>query len=99
MCYASAKGKTKARELLPEEDVWFWDRRVGGEEGDDGVGVGGGDGGEEGGGVEGAGVKEVGGFCGVREVSNDAHRCEDWSGNRDISLGEFKYARRPDLSV
>jgi hypothetical protein len=63
MCYASAKGKTKARELLPEEDVWFWDRRVGGEEGDDGVGVGGGDGGEEGGGVEGAGVKEVGGFC------------------------------------
>ncbi len=37
MCYTSAKGKTKATELLPEEDVWFWDRRIGGEEGDDGV--------------------------------------------------------------
>ena len=45
---------------------------MGGEEGDDGVSVGGGDGGEEGGGVEGASVKEVGGFCGVTEVSNDA---------------------------
>ncbi len=42
---------------------------MGGEEGDDGVGIGGGDGGEERGGVEGAGVKEVGGFCGVREVT------------------------------
>jgi hypothetical protein len=72
---------------------------VGGEKGDDSVGVGGGDGGEEGRGVEGAGVKEVGGFCGVRGVSNDAYRCEDWSGNQDISLGEFKYARRPDLRV
>jgi len=58
--------ETKARELLPEEDVWFWDRRVGGEEGDYGVGVGSGYGGEEGGGVEGAGVKKVRGFCGVR---------------------------------
>jgi hypothetical protein len=59
------KGKTKARELLPEEDVGFWDRRVRGEEGDNGVGVGSGDGGEEGGGVEGACVEEVGGFCGL----------------------------------
>lgn len=41
---------------------------MGREEGDDGVGVGGGDGGEEGRGVEGAGVEEVRGFCGVREV-------------------------------
>ena len=53
-CYTSAKGKTEARELLPEEDVRFWDRRVGGEEGDDGVGIGGGNSREEGGGVEGA---------------------------------------------
>ena len=63
MCYNSAKGKRKARELLPKEDVWFWDGRVGREEGDDGVGVGGRDGGEEGGSVEGAGVKEIRGFC------------------------------------
>ena len=34
------------------------------------MGVGGRDGGEEGGGVEGAGVEEVGGFCGVRDISN-----------------------------
>ena len=99
MCYDSAKGKTKARKLLPEEDIWFWDERVGRDEGDDGVGVGGGDGGEEGGGVEGAGVEKVGGFCGVRKINNDADRCEDWSGNRDISLGELKYVRRPDLRV
>jgi len=72
MCYDPAKGKIKARELLPEEDVWFWDGRVGREEGDDGVGVGGGDGGEEGGGVEGASVEEEGGSCGVKEVSNGA---------------------------
>lgn len=57
-------GEQRARGLLPEEDVWFWDVRVGREEGYDGVGVGGGDGGEEGGGVEGAGVEEVRGFCG-----------------------------------
>ena len=81
MCYDSTKWKTKARELLPEEDVWFWDGRVGREEGDDSVGVGGGDGGEEGGGVEGASIEEVWGFCRVREVSNGAYRCEDWSGN------------------
>ncbi len=48
MYYDSVKGKAKDRELLPEEDVWFWDRRMGREKGDDGVGVGGGDGGEEG---------------------------------------------------
>lgn len=60
---------------------------MGREEGDDGVGVGGGNGGEEGGGVEGAGVEEIWGFCRVREVSNGAHRCEDWSGDRDIVWG------------
>ena len=43
---------------------------MGSEEGDDGVGVGGGDSGEEGGGMEGAGVEEVGGFCGVDDISN-----------------------------
>ena len=58
------------REVLPEEDVWFGDGRVGREEGDDGVGVGGGNGGEEGGGVEGASVEEVGRFYGARGVSN-----------------------------
>lgn len=58
------------REVLPEEDVWFWDGRVGGEEGDDSVSVSGGDGREEGGGVEGASVEEVGRFYGAREVSN-----------------------------
>lgn len=45
-----------------EDDVGLGDGGVRGEEGDDGVGVGLGDGGEEGGGVEGAGVEEVGGF-------------------------------------
>jgi hypothetical protein len=62
MCYGPAKGKTKARKLLPEYDVWFWEGRVGREERNDGVGVGGRDGGEERGGVEGAGVEEIGGF-------------------------------------
>jgi len=49
------------------------------------MGVGGGDGGEEGGGVEGAGVEEVGGFCGVRDISNHGSMrdaLEDWSGDR-----------------
>lgn len=45
---------------LPENHVWVRDIGVVGQEGDDGVGVGGGDGGEEGGGVEGTGVEEVG---------------------------------------
>ena len=78
------QGKTNARELLPEEDVWFWDRRMGREEGYDSMGVGGRDGGEEGGGVERAGVEEVGGFCGVRDISNYGYRCEDRSENRDL---------------
>jgi len=95
--FCSVKGKPKARDLLPEEDVWFWDGRMGREEGDDGVGVGGGDGGEEGGGVEGAGVEEVGGFCVVRNISNRGYRCKDWSENRD--LWELEYVRRPDLRV
>jgi len=43
---------------------------MGREEGDDGMGVSGGDGREEGEGVEGAGVKEVGGYCAVRNISN-----------------------------
>ena len=55
------------------------------------MGVGGGDGGEQGGGVEGAGVEEVGGFCEVSGVSSGAYKCADWSGNRDISLGEPEY--------
>ena len=70
MCYDSANRKTKAREILPEEDVWFWDGRLGRKKGDDGVGEGRGDGREERGGVEGAGIEEVGGICGVMEVSN-----------------------------
>ena len=78
------QGKTNIIELLPEDDVWFWDRRMGGEEGDDSMGVGGRDGGEEGGCVEGAGVEEVGGFCGVRNISNHGYRCEDWRENRDF---------------
>ena len=77
MSYGSAKGKTHARELLPEEDVWFWDRRIGREEGDDSMGVGNGEGGEEGPRVERAGIEEVGGFCGVRDVSNHMHRDEN----------------------
>jgi len=64
MYYDSAKAIPKAGALLPEDDVWFWDGRMGSEEGDDGVGVGGGDGGEERGGMEGAGVEKVGRFCG-----------------------------------
>lgn len=47
---------------LPEEDIGFWDGGVGGEEGDYGVGVGGGDGGEEGPRVEEAGVEKIRGF-------------------------------------
>ena len=54
---------------------------MGREEGDDGMSVGGGDGGKEGGSVEGAGVEEVGGFCGVRNISNHWYRCEDWGEN------------------
>jgi hypothetical protein len=41
------KAKTQARELLPEDDVWFWDGRMGREEGDDGLSVGNGDGRED----------------------------------------------------
>jgi hypothetical protein len=70
MYHDSVEGKTNARELLPEDDVWFGDRRMGREEGDDGMGVGGSNGGEEGGGVEGASIEEVGGFCEVRDISN-----------------------------
>ncbi len=44
------------------------------EEGDNGVGVGGGDGGEEGAGVEGAGVEEVGRFCRVKGISGRVDR-------------------------
>lgn len=46
---------------------------MGREEGDNGVGVGGGDGGEEGGGVKGAGVEEVGRFCRFGDVSTYAY--------------------------
>jgi hypothetical protein len=70
---------------------------MGREEGDDGLGVGGGDGGEEGGGVEGAGVEEVGGFCVDRNISNRGCSCKDRSENRD--LRELVYVRRPDLRV
>jgi hypothetical protein len=70
MYYDCAKGKADARELLPEEDVWFGDRRMRREEGDDGMRVGGSNGGEEGGGVERASIEEVGGFCEVRDISN-----------------------------
>ncbi len=57
MAYSNAGG------LLPEEDVWFRDRRMGREERADGMGVGGRDSGEKGRRVEGTGVEEVGGFC------------------------------------
>jgi len=70
MYHDSVEGKTNARELLPEDDVWFGDRRVGREERDNSMGVGSSNGGEEGGGVEGASIEEVGGFCEVREISN-----------------------------
>ena len=54
---------------------------MGREEGDDSVGVGGGDGGDEGGGVKGAGIEEVGGFCRVRDVSNRTLSYSDQSSN------------------
>lgn len=48
---------------------------MGGEEGDDGVGVGGGDGREECGGVEGTRVEEIGRLCGIRGgQQNDAYK-------------------------
>lgn len=53
------RGKNTA-ELLPEDDVWFRDRRMRREEGDDSVGVSSRYRGEKGGGVEGTGVEEVG---------------------------------------
>ena len=52
-----------ARKPLPEYNVWFRNGRMGREEGDNGVGIGGGDCGEESGGVERAGIEEVWGFC------------------------------------
>ena len=93
------KRKTNAREILPKEDVWFWDGRVGRAEGDYGVGIGGGDSGEEGGSMKGAGIEEVGGFCGGRNVSNDAYICDYWSENRDGSSGRVGNIRRPDLRI
>ena len=70
MYHDSVEGEANARELLPEDDVWFGDRRMGREERDNGMGVRGSNGGEEGGGVEGASIEEVGRFCDVREISN-----------------------------
>lgn len=46
---------------LPEDHIGFGDGGVRGEEGDDGMGIGGGEGGEESRGVKGSGVEEVGG--------------------------------------
>ena len=64
------------------------------------MGVGGGDGREEGGGVEGAGVEEVGGFCGVRELSNGAYiDARTGAKIETLVLGELEYVRRPDLRV
>lgn len=87
---------TRERDALvcgTEDDVGLGDGRVGGQEGDDGVGVGGCDGGEEGGGVEGAGVKEVRGFCGDVLISWEFR-------GRAITRGEGGgYVRRPDLRV
>lgn len=70
MYHEPVEGETNTRELLPEDDVWFGDRRMGREEGDDSMGVGGRNGGEEGRGVEGASIEEVGGFCEARDISN-----------------------------
>ena len=61
-----------ARKPLPKDNVWFWYGRMGREERDDGVGVGGGDCGEESRGVKGAGIEEVWRFCRIQEVSNAA---------------------------
>jgi hypothetical protein len=72
----SAEGKTNARELLPEDDVWFGNGRMGREEIYNGMGVGGSNGGEEGRGVEGASIEEVGGFCEVRDVSDYRWKCD-----------------------
>ena len=47
-----ANMESTAKELLPKDDVWFWNGRMGREEGDYGVGVGGGDGREKGRGVK-----------------------------------------------
>ena len=70
---------------------------MGREEGDDGMGVGSRDGRKERGGMEGAGVEEVGGFCGVRNISNRGYRYENWSEDRDF--WELENVRRPDLRV
>ena len=56
------KGKTAAREYVPEDDIWLRNGRIGREEGNDSMGIGGSNGGEEGGGVEGASIEKVGGF-------------------------------------
>ena len=67
------------------------------EERDDGMGVGGGDGGEKGGGMERAGIEEVGGFCGVNNISSRSKRYEKLGSDRDS--GKLEYVLRPDLRV
>jgi hypothetical protein len=69
---------SNARGLLPKDDVWFWNRRMGGEERGDGMGVSGRDSGEKGRRMEGTGVEEVGRFCGSQDVSNHKSRCKEW---------------------
>ena len=71
MHHGSVEGNTaNAGELLPEDDIWFGDGRMGREEGDDCTGVSGSNGEEEGRGVEGASIEEVGRFCEMRDMSN-----------------------------
>ena len=60
------------RKILPKDDVWFWNGKMGRVEGDNSVGVGGRNGGEEARRVKRAGVEEVWGFCAMGEVSNAA---------------------------
>jgi len=83
------KGKTAAREYVPEDDIWLRNGRIGREEGNDSMGIGGSNGGEEGGGVEGASIEEVGGFCGgVRDINNHG-----------LEMRGLEYILRPDLRV
>jgi hypothetical protein len=70
MYHDSVEGKTNARELLPENDVWFGDRRIGREERDNGMGVGGSNGGEARRGEDGPSIEEGGGYGEVGDISN-----------------------------
>jgi hypothetical protein len=74
MCHDSADRETYVKEVLPKNDVWFGDRRIRSEEGDDCMGVSSGNGEEKGGGVEWASIEEVWRFYKARTVSNNGQK-------------------------